>query len=232
MIEAVNLHVVPSQWIAPKAYIAEPYERVVGVERSNGDTLWASPTHHGDPEAEYCQQDARERVIRLESIYCDRFDSFFERFITYGTLELDEYNCHRFADWMAGIEQLRPDDDSGQKHAQAIMAAGRILDGNLAAGQRGVFGGPAETGWLADHSGIGLGEDQAVCLQVMHTAGHMGIASYDSLLRALPGSRVSTVAEYGIYVANSPQTQVVTSAEAVSKAVISALVPAGIAGQA
>lgn len=160
-----------------------PYRRVVGIEVM-GEATWAIS---GPDQAEgdhYEPAEAAPLALDASPLFGARLAAFFKRYLAAERKSQADYNCHRFAHWMGGIEGsdvfrlLSPPDH--------ILKQGHEVEGSLPLGAHGVIGSRVHTHGdyhgLAKHSVVGLGEDNPDCIQVTALGGYLAIASYQDVL--------------------------------------------------
>lgn len=182
---------VPSTWITrrqtwPEEWqdmrIAKPYRRIVGLVLPNGEEFWAPPESTADRASAYEQRDAAAELLPLDPVKSQRLADFFENFIAKPVKDGEAYNCHTFAAWMQGLPKANLNPRNVDVPA-LLVGKGRRERRNLKLGELGVVGSKRQELGRPHHSVIGLGEGSAECIQAMWMDGHIGIASYDSIIK-------------------------------------------------
>lgn len=163
----------------------EPYRRVVGLADTSGETVWTPTTlpfnhYNFDPDHAFDPADAEPETLPLDEHDSKLVLGAFRRFLgeeARAERPADFYSCATLAKEALGL------DDSDNTVLDEAIQAGRQVE-SLASGQIGVIGylDGGEKPFF-QHAVMGLGKNNPDCLQIMWTKGHMGIASYDSMLR-------------------------------------------------
>lgn len=185
--EELLLLTVPTDYVGdgekpPK--MARAYDRVVGIGRQGG-TEWSTRLrwHRTDllPDLHwlYRRGEAQAHPLEVDSEFAQQLVEFFGQFFTAKAVGEIEYNCHRFAYWMEGLDWAQiafmPDEP---KH---IAEQGLPVRNNLDLGTHGVLG-IREHGVHIYHSLVGLGVDTPQCLHVTNTDGFMGLDVYERVI--------------------------------------------------
>jgi hypothetical protein len=124
-------------------------------------------------------------AIELDTpqIFNERLVSFFERYF-HNRVKGDRFNCHRFALWMTGSDDVaRKGDLRNSNRLIETIKEGRIADNGLATGQLAVVGmegkGLLQRRYKALHSIVGLGsvETTQQCIHVQGCEGALMVTS-------------------------------------------------------
>lgn len=182
----LRLYTVESRWLNDAHHLrAIPYERVVAAETKD-DFLWATILPRRDTRAAYDMRSAAIRDFEVSEVLAARFMSFFSTFYTGLAQPGHSFNCHRFAHWMQGLRSGIYYD--GFRGANRHIYEGQDVTGvQLSLGQHAVIGSVSpeyEHRSIAQHSVIGIGDEENTCMQVMESDGYIGIETAQTVVQA------------------------------------------------
>lgn len=224
------VHTTESTWVRQwtdqfekphDVHTKQPYKRIVGLAGPDQELLWTPSEIPADSSSSFDPAETTRETISLPATMLDRVVEFFDENMSEDGFNPDEekYNCHRFAAAATGINHLEnplwPREFVKEQNE-------RQPSDPLPVGQIGVIGAITGGEGQGMHSVIGLGEDRDECLQVMWTQGHMGIASYNDLLKfykTYVGGALRLfrgISHVGLYTTESPSLE--SSAQASSLA--------------
>lgn len=177
---ALAVHTVESTFIHPMCKPFDtPYQRIVGVEKADGDTVWVSQKSW-DPHANFTPNDTEKVYLKSDPVLNERLAAFVETYMAKPEPKGAPYNCHRLAAWLTGNEVAA--SENGTRPPDNIVRFGSLATGGLKYGQHGAIGAKfKEEHPSTTHSIVGFAEPEQ-CIQVTAVQGHLALTSVEDVV--------------------------------------------------